>query len=337
MTSTGGGDGSGGTGQAAAAIANQIVAKQVQQVVDKELDQYGPARFASGLTSANHHTFNNGLSFFATSGVAYVRHDGLDIVDAAGDSVGPSFDALAYIAALGVRFDGSSVLGLAPKTVMFGAFGNYTTSDISFDGVEENQLGDSAVNSYGLGGYSLINLQPFYLLGVFSYGWGNAEFADGPGLPSDDYGLSGYAISANAGVVLPLQERLKLDLRAGFNYAASDGANYVDGAGFVYNDARVEDLSGTASAKLFSVHRVGEWTLRPFIQGGGSQRIDYTNELSINGELHQFDDAESSFFGRAGLDIDQGDRVQSYIAVRADASEKSETISGQIGLTVKLD
>jgi outer membrane autotransporter protein len=78
-------------------------------------------------------------------------------------------------------------------------------------------------------------------------------------------------------------------------------------------------------------------TFRPFIQGGLNHRLHYRNEVDVEGVTFSFDDADTIYFARAGIDFDLGRHMQAYVAVRGDVSDSFEAISAQLGVTFKLD
>jgi outer membrane autotransporter protein len=80
----------------------------------------------------------------------------------------------------------------------------------------------------------------------------------------------------------------------------------------------------------------GAVTIRPFAQAGVTQRFDQENRVEIDGVAYSFSDADFSLFGRVGLDIDW-DCFQAYLAFKGENGADRNVISGQIGITVKLD
>ncbi len=131
--------------------------------------------------------------------------------------------------------------------------------------------------------------------------------------------------------------RATLDLRGGFTFISASGDDYTDSAGVHYSDAKLEETSGELSARLFQVVRLESGTLRPFIQGGVSQRLYYSNEVDVEGTTFSFEDADTTAFARAGIDFDVDRSLQAYVAVRGDVNKSLEAITAQVGLTFKID
>jgi outer membrane autotransporter protein len=112
--------------------------------------------------------------------------------------------------------------------------------------------------------------------------------------------------------------------------------DYRDSAGHAYSGAVVSGSSGSASAKLFSQQQFGAATIIPFAQAGILRRFDHRNSVEIDGMAYSFSDADFSMFGRVGIDVDWDD-FQSYLAVKGESSTDRQVLSGQLGVTVKLD
>jgi hypothetical protein len=57
----------------------------------------------------------------------------------------------------------------------------------------------------------------------------------------------------------------------------------------------------------------------------------------VEGVKYSFDEGDDTFFGRVGIDVDVGNRVQAYLAFRGDHNEDFDTAAGQIGITLRLN
>ena len=115
------------------------------------------------------------------------------------------------------------------------------------------------------------------------------------------------------------------------------GDAYADSAGVGYGVSHTGSLTGVLSGRLFSKFDVNEVTLRPFVQAGVSERFQNRNEMSVGGTVFKYDDARTAGFARAGLDMDIGPAMQTYIAVRSDFSRDSWAVGGQVGISIKLN
>ena len=104
-----------------------------------------------------------------------------------------------------------------------------------------------------------------------------------------------------------------------------------------FSDGRIEEFSGTLSARLFSIWNCGRTVIRPIAQGGVDYRFHYENEVDIEGVKFTFDEGRATIFGRAGIDLDLNNRSQVYFALRADHNDDFDTVAGQAGLTIRLN
>jgi hypothetical protein len=280
-------------------------------------------------------------SLFMVSGYKALRHDGFDISSSFAPADGgktPGFDEQNYGLTVAGRFDGSDILGAAPHSVTLGVLGNYTHTDIDVDGVGGGKGGSADIDSWSVGAYGLVTDGGKYGLVTVVGTFGAPKTASNLVIPAEaEFNNFGFATSAVAGVLVPMGGATKLDLRGGFNYVYGESEDYRDSLGILFSDGRLEEFSGTVSARLFSVMHFDSYNIRPFIQSGLTHRFSYENELTIDGEDFSFDDSDTSVFARAGFDFDIGRTTQAYLAVRGDASEDFEAIAAQVGVTFRLD
>ncbi len=280
---------------------------------------------------------------YMISGYKTLSHDGFSINSAIlPNSVKtPGFDEENYGLTIGTRFDGSNIFDTAPGSVTLGVLGNYTHTEIDIDapvGFPQFSKGGSAeINSWSVGGFGLVTDGRRYGLLSVTGTFGSPETSSNVVPASASFNNFGLATSAMAGVLVPVSGDTRLDLRGGLNYIYARSDDYVDSANIAYTDGHMEEFSGSVSARLFTMVRGTDYNLRPFVQGGLTQRFHYQNELTIGGTDFSFDDADTSAFARAGVDFEVGQSTQAYVAVRGDASEDYEAISAQVGLTFKLD
>jgi len=317
-------------------MSTQNTMSQIQQLAQDEIEAKDGASVNGAIASIHQYAFQNNLSVFTLSGVSRLRHDGLMISTPYDTSQGPAFEVETYSLTAGARWDGSETLGLAPKTMIFGGFGNYAFSDVTIGDDSKPALADGSIRTYSVGGYGLLNRKPFYLLGIASYSWGATDIITASRRVQYDPDSTGFYLSANAGALLPMTGGLSLDLRVGVSFGSGEVGDYSDNTGYFYETSVMEETVGSVSAKIFSQHQWDNTTLRPFAQAGLSHRLDSENEITINGTPFAYDDADVSVFGRVGVDIDYKG-FQSYVAVKGERSSDREAISGQVGITWKFD
>ncbi len=282
------------------------------------------------------YNLRDGLSLFKLSGISYERHDGFTVTTPTGSYHGASFDSWTYGLTAGASWDASNAFGVEPNTIVVGGFGNLSTSDLEVGGSSELLIGEGTAQSLGLGGYALYNSRPFYMLGIASHSWGQADINDARGEVDISPSSTGYLVSGNIGTVLPTGPAV-LDLRLGAAFANGQIDDYHDTMGTAYTDSRLSETSGSASAKFLFMEDLQWAILRPFVQTGVTQRFDQTNEVLVDGVAYRFHDDDLSVFGRIGVDASLGDSLQSYISVRGEKSSDREAIAAQAGFTLKLD
>jgi outer membrane autotransporter protein len=280
---------------------------------------------------------------FLVSGYKALSHDGFSVTSSLAQASGKTseFDEENYGLTIGTRFDGSQHFGAPAGSVTLGIIANYTHTDIDVgapSGFPDLSGGTAEVDSWSLGTYGLVTDGQRYGLVTVTGTYGTPETSTTIVAPvSAEFSNFGLATSAMAGVLVPVGASAKLDLRGGLNYVYAESEDFEDSLGTSFTDGRMEEFSGTMSARLFSVLSGADYTIRPFVQGGLTHRLHYENELKIEAETFAFDDADTSVFARAGIDFEVSQSTQAYLAVRGDASEDFEAIAAQVGVTFKLD
>jgi hypothetical protein len=281
------------------------------------------------------------LSMFMVSGVKSLSHDGFDTTSLLGNGTTPAYDETDYGLTLGVRWDASSHFDLAPNSLTFGVIGNYTHTDLDFGTNAAlapflDKSGQADVDSWSVGTFGLVTDGRKYGLLTLNATFGSPDTENFALASTAEYNTFGIAASAISGVLIPVGGAT-LDLRGGLTFISASGDDYTDSAGVHFRDAELEEISGELSARLFQVVRFESGTLRPFIQGGLSQRLHYSNEVEVEGVTFSFEDADTTVFARAGVDFEIDRSLQAYLAVRGDVNESLEAITGQVGLTFKID
>jgi hypothetical protein len=283
------------------------------------------------------------LSMFAVSGVTRLSHEGYRSSSAlpGGNGMTPEFDETDIGLTVGLRWDASHHAGLDRGALTFGLIANYTHTDIDLgtnDVLAEffDRTGSADVDSVSLGSFGLITDGRKYGLVTVTGTLGAPQTQNFVLGSTADYDTAGIAVSAMGGVLVPMGATT-LDLRGGFNFIRAAADDYADSAGVHFSDATLEEITGTVSARLSRQVKLEDGSFRPFIQGGLTQRLHYSNEVDVEGVTFSFDDADTTVFARAGVDFDIDRFLQAYVAVRGDANESLEAVAAQVGLTFKLD
>lgn len=322
----------GGTGQIGLAVTGNVGGNIVSQIGNQAIESN--AAIGGGAPGYN----ATPISMFLISGVNKLSHDGYGMT-MGGTPFGRTaeYDELDAGFTFGLRLDGSKSLGLAPNTLTFGVFGNYTRTDIDLGAMAGYpKSGKVDVDSWSVGGYGLLTDGWKYGMVTVSGTFGSPNTEDFVYGSTSEFKTVGISTSAATGVLIPVGGA-KLDLRGGLTYITVSGDDHTDSLGLHYTDAKLEDLSGSVSARLFGVMRTDGGVLRPFVQGGLNQRFHYKSEVSVEGTPFTFNDGDTTLFARAGVDFDLSRSTQAYISVRGDQGEDVQAISGQVGMTIKLD
>jgi len=322
----------------AAAVSNLQTSRQVADFALSGVDGLVATDSAAVLR-----TVSPSVMTFGISGVSRTFHDGFAVKSPPATGRTPEFDSLDAGITLGMRFDASKALNLPTDALTIGLFGNYTNSDIDFDSNAVlrkfgfRNAGDASLNSGSGGGYTLLTNGRIYGLALASGEFGSASVDDAILNSHSDFDTTGFASSVIGGVLLPAGPATKLDLRAGLNYLAARADNHIDSAQIRYSDGKVDESSGSLSLRLFAVWNRGQMIVRPFVQGGVDYRFHYENEIKVENVKFSFDEGRTTLFGRVGMDFHIGNRLQAYVAFRADHNDDFDTIAGQAGLTFKLN
>ena len=281
---------------------------------------------------------------FGISGVSRTYHDGFS-VRSPGESSRRSaeFESLDTGVTLGMRFDASSILNWSRDTLTMGFFGNYTDTDIDLDSspvlrdVGISRAGDASLQSGSAGGFAVVNAGRAYGLILGSGEWGEASARDALLGSHSTFDVSGVSSTAASGVIVPAGSSTKLDFRGALNYLNTRADNHQDSVGIHFGEGELDQFSGTISARLFSSWMYGQSVVRPFVQGGVDYRFSYDNKIVVENVQFDLEEGKSTVFGRLGVDLEVGDYIQTYVALRGDHNEDFDIVSGQLGLTVKLN
>ena len=333
------------TQQAIANAAAASSARTSSQIADFALSSVVlDGLIAASASGAVLRTISPTVTTFGISGVSQTSHDGFEM-QIGGASLGRTlgFDSLDAGVTLGVRIDASRAFNLPPDFLTLGAFGNYTNSDIDFDSDPPlrafgfRNAGDATLDNGSAGGFALLSDGTVYGLAIASGQFGTAEVENAFGGGHSDFDTSGFVSSVYAGAIIPAGPRARIDFRTGLNYLTARADDYIGVGGIGLSDGKLDEFSGMMSARLFTSWDYGRTVIRPFVQAGVDYRFDYENEIDVETVNISFIEGKTTVFGRLGVDFDIGERSQFYVAVRGDHNDDFDTLSGQAGLTFKLN
>jgi hypothetical protein len=244
----------------------------------------------------------------------------------------------------GLLWDASTLAGLKPGTLHFGVNGGIAESDLdvransALRSLGLTQAGVGKLKSWSAGGFALLTTRAWYTGAAAGGSWGRAETENFVTGARSDFDGSSFTSALFAGRILPIvSDDVRLDLRATLGYQRTVGEAHNDTIGITYSDHIVETFDGSLSARLFGVVRLPSLTLRPYVQSGVVHRFHYLNELQIQGIDFSFDDADTSVFFAGGLDFDINSTLQLSTGVRHDHSPDYDSLTGRIGVLLKLN
>ena len=260
-----------------------------------------------------------------------------------GCSAALSFEGLQRTFLPGTVTDASKAFGMKPGTLHFGFSGGQSESDTRVKATDAlrsagfSDTGTTKLTSWSLGGYSLLTSNEWYAGTALGVAWGQAETENFVLGSTSDYDTSGFVVASFIGKVVPLTETMRVDLRGTLSFQRTVGDAHTDTAGVSYSDHVIQAADASISARLFGVFRDGDNVLRPFVQAGVTHHLTYDNELRIDGIAYQLQEADTSLFTAAGIDLEVGRAFQFSIGVRHDYSPDQENVTGRIGFTARFN
>ncbi len=344
--------------QALSNTANQALLSPVQQILDNLLGGGSVASSSStdGPSGANAGGGVSGMAALPLSNLwmwnamtfGTSSHGGYQFRAGSGDNLitGTTLEVRTNERSEmpGILWDASTLAGLRPGTLHFGVNAGIAESDLDvransvLRSLGLTQAGAGHLKSWSAGGFALLTTRAWYTGAAAGGSWGRAETDNFVTGARSDYDGSSFTSSLFAGTILPITaDDARLDLRATLGYQRTVGEAHSDTAGITYSDHTVETFDGSLSARLFGVVRLPSFTLRPYAQAGVVHRFHYLNELQIQGVDFSFDDADTSVFFAGGLDFDINSTLQLSAGVRHDHSPDYDSLTGRIGVLLKLN
>jgi hypothetical protein len=278
------------------------------------------------------------FGIFASGQFAQVDHDGFTISSGTANIAGPSFSSEDFSAALSLDFNAAKHFGFdAEYGLNIGVFGGYTSTDVgmgSFDGF--NFTGEAQNESGMAGAYALFRREVNYVLVSGTVLFGNTDVQNGIlGGAAGEYDTVGYAVTASAGRIFALSDRLRFDLRGGVLGVSFTGESYTDNLGVAHGETEV-----SFGALKFEPGVYGDFqwqngmVFSPYLRGELQQRFAYENTAIADGRSFFFDDSDFSAAVMAGFNLKVMQSATVSAEVRGKASSDSTTLAGKVGLKV---
>lgn len=278
------------------------------------------------------HTEGDGSRFTGSSGGG---------VNFTGSTLGFSANECSILGSVQFDFTESNVFGDG-TAFMVGLFGGYTDMGVDFDRspfeIAAGVNGTTANNESGIiGGYATIARDGYY--GVISTGFmfGQTTIDERIRNAHGEYDTSAYSVSGTVGKLIPVTDRLKLDLRGSLQYVNHDGDAFIDSIGNVFGKSEVSYWQGQVSAGLSSTIVVDDMTFQPYVRTALATDFDYESKSSVNGFVFDFDsgnDYTLTFAG--GVLANVSEKVQISGEVAFDHSEDEDSFGGKLGVKFRF-
>jgi hypothetical protein len=242
----------------------------------------------------------------------------------------------------GVIIDASPLVGLKRGAFHVGISAGMSESELeirgdsTLRGLGVFDVGSANMRAWSLGGFALLTTRAWYAGAAAGGTWGTVEAENTVFGAKSDFDGSSLTSSLFVGSIVPLPRDLRLDVRGTLGYHRTQGDAHDDTLGIAYGEHVLEHLSGTLSARLFTVIPAGVHTLRPYLQAGVMHRFYYANDVNIQGVDFSFEDADTSLFTAGGIDVEISDWLQLSAGIRQDHSPDYDYLSGRFGVLLKL-
>lgn len=201
------------------------------------------------------------------------------------------------------------------QTIRIGGFFNYEHQDTDYGSTPDARaLGFTSVasaskNIYTGGGFLRYDFGKSYLGALANGDWGDGDFTDKVAGAKGDFDSEGYLAAFAAGHAFALGEKTGLEV-IGWVGAYEDRIDgFKQSDGFVWGDEVYRYGLVGGEAKLSVALGGGNLTWIPFVSGIVSQDFGRTHKINIPAqdalpaEVLHFQDAETFWGGRFGVDV----------------------------------
>ena len=242
----------------------------------------------------------------------------------------------------GILLDASPLVGLKRGAFHVGISAGVSESQLDIRGDSTlrslgiTDAGSASIRAWSLGGFALLTTRTWYAGAAAGGSWGEAQTENTVLGAKSDFDGSSLTSSLFMGSIVPLPQDLRLDVRGTLGYHRTQGDAHHDTLDIAYGEHVLEHLSGTLSARLFTVIPAGTYTLRPYVQAGVTHRFYYANDVNIQGVDFSFEDADTSLFAAGGIDLEISEWLQLSAGIRQDHSPDYDYLSGRFGVLLKL-
>lgn len=277
------------------------------------------------------------LTVFASGQLAHMEHDGFDVSVGGVTYGGPGFGVNEYSAAISLDFNAGKAFDFDPQYGLnIGLFGGYAQADVdvgAFQGFAET--GEATNRSGMFGSYGLFRQNYNYLLVSGIAFFGSTDITNDILGTTGDYDTEGYGVTASAGHIFVLGEKLRFDLRGGILGVTFRGGDYTDSGGTQYGKSRISFGALKFEPGIYADYALENgMTISPYARADIQQRFGYSNEASIDGVEMDFEDADFSAAVSGGFNLKMSARSTLSSEIKGKWSSDSTTVSGKLGLKV---
>ncbi|MGE3363258.1 MAG: autotransporter outer membrane beta-barrel domain-containing protein [Rhizobiaceae bacterium] len=290
-----------------------------------------------GNGSAQRAQLSPTFGVFASGQFAAVEHDGFSISQGNTVNAGPGFDASDFSAAVSVDFNAAKHFEFDEQYGLnIGAFAGYTSTDVDLDPfLGFDTLGNGENKAGMFGAYGLFRQGLNYALVSGTGFFGNTDVFNGALNTIGNYDTSGYAVTASAGHIFALSDRVRFDLRGGILGVSFTGDAFTDSGGNQFGKTRVSFGAVKFEPGVYADYVMESgMVFSPYLRGELQQRFAYRNTAEIGGQEFDFDDADFSAAVSTGFNLKMSDKTTLSGEVRGKTSSDSQTIAAKIGLKI---
>lgn len=290
-----------------------------------------------GLSKAGMVQVAPNFGVFASGQFAKVEHDGFTVSDDALIGQGPSFDATDFSAAISLDFNAARHFGFDDKYGLnIGVFGAYASTDVDLGGFQSFlSVGDASNEAGMFGAYGLFRQGLNYALISATAFIGQTDITNQVLNTTGSYDTEGYAVTASAGHIFAINDRVRFDLRGGLLGVTFTGDSYVDSGGNQFGKTRLSFGAVKFEPGIYADYQLDNgMTISPYARADIQQRFSYDNTSEIAGTDFHFDDADFSAALSGGFNMKMSERATLSAEVRGKWSSDSTTAAAKLGLKV---
>ena len=185
------------------------------------------------------------------------------------------------------------------------------------------------------GAYSLFRQDLNYALVSATGFFGNTDIFNGALNTVGDYDTAGYAVTASAGHIFAVSDRVRFDLRGGILGVRFTGDEFTDSGGNQFGKTRVSFGAVKFEPGVYAdfVMESG-MVFSPYLRADLQQRFSYKNVAALDAQEADFDDSDFSAALMSGFNLKMSEKTTMSGEVRGKFSSDSSTVAAKLGLKI---